>query len=155
MTGVQNTYTSKYHIPNNLDETNENEDNEDITFFFDDSCFEFVNTTMNVRKSCNHAYFIIKIAHIRPPKQYLEEMMKYYPGGTWMTMTRRYEKEGVDKISIGYKLNKNKMLIFVLKKRVGEIIKLDSLTNSVMFALDVLHVLKYFLTTLKFLTLRV
>ena len=109
MIGVQNTYTSKYHIPNNLDETNENEDNEDITFFFDDSCFEFVNTTMNVRKSCNHACFIIKIAHIRPPKQYLEETMKYYPGGTWMTMTRRYEKQGIDKISMGYKHNKNKM----------------------------------------------
>ena len=120
MIGVQNTYKSKCHIPNNLDETNENEDNEDITFFFDDRWFEFVNTAMNVRKSCNHVSFIIKRAHIRPLKQYLEEVMKYCPGGTWMIMTRRYEKEGIEKNYMEYKHNKNKMLIFVLTKRVGE-----------------------------------
>ena len=45
--------------------------------------------------------------------------MKDYPGGTWITMQGRCNKEGVDLICIGYKYNKKKVLTFVLTKGAG------------------------------------
>ena len=49
---------------------------------------------------------------------WLEEQMKDFPGGTWIVLKGRTKKL-IDLITIGYKYNKKKVLIFVLTKGAG------------------------------------
>ena len=49
---------------------------------------------------------MVKTAHAKSPKKFLEEQMLGYPGGTWITMEAKVE--GVDLLCIGYKFNKKK-----------------------------------------------
>ena len=39
---------------------------------------------------------IVKTAHTRLPKKFLEQKMADFPGGTWIVMEGRAEKEEVD-----------------------------------------------------------
>ena len=71
--------------------------------FFGDSWFGSVKAACQVRKLGHHACFAIKTAHSRIPKKFLEETMKDFPGGTWIVMEGRAEKEDVPLVCIGYK----------------------------------------------------
>ena len=75
-----------------------------------------MKSTVQVRKAGHYASFSVKTAHARSPKKYLDENMKDCPGGTWITMEGRCNKDGVDLICIGYTYTKNKVLTFVLTK---------------------------------------
>ena len=70
-------------------------------------------------KSGNHAIFNVNTAHSRSPKKYLDETMKDFPGGTWITLETRAEKEEVGLISVGHKYNKKNVLTFVFTKGTG------------------------------------
>ena len=85
-----------------------------------DSWFGSVKTVANIGMMGHHAVMVIKTAHSRSPKKFFEETMADFPGGTWMVMEGRAEKEGVDLISVGYKYNKRKVLTFVMTKGAGK-----------------------------------
>ena len=78
-----------------------------------------MKSAVQVRKAGHHACFSVKTAHARSPKKYLDENMKDYPEGTWITMEVRCNKDGVYLICIGYKYNKKEVLTFVLTKGAG------------------------------------
>ena len=42
--------------------------------------------------------------------------MKDMPGGTWIVLEGRANKEGVDLVTLGYKYNKKKVITFVFTK---------------------------------------
>ena len=46
--------------------------------------------------------------------------MEDFPGGTWIVMEGRAEKEEVDLIAIGYKYNKRKVITFVTTRGAGK-----------------------------------
>ena len=78
-----------------------------------------MKSAIQVRNAGHHVYFSVKTTHTRSQKKYLDEMIKDYPGGTWITMEGRCNKDGVDLICIGYKNNKKKVLTFVSTKGAG------------------------------------
>ena len=86
-----------------------------------DSWFGSVKTVANIGKMGQHACMIIKTAHTRLPKKFLEQKMADFPGGTWIVMEGRAEKEEVDLVCVGYKYNKRKVLTFVLTKGAGKL----------------------------------
>ena len=88
--------------------------------FLGDSWFGSVKTAANVARSGHHGIFIVKTAHSRSPKKFLEETMADMPGGTWIVLEGRAEKEGVDLVSLGYKYNCKKVLTFVFTKGAGK-----------------------------------
>ena len=69
---------------------------------------------------------VVKTAHSRLPKKFLEHEMKYMPGGCWIILEGRTKKEEVDLVSIGYKYNRKKVLVFVCSK--------DAATTAAYFA---------------------
>ena len=87
--------------------------------FFGDSWFGSVKAACQVRKLGHHGCFIIKTAHSRTPKKFLEEKMKGFPGGTWIVMEGFAESEGVPLVCIGYKYNVKKVLVFISTKGAG------------------------------------
>ena len=62
---------------------------------------------------------LVKTAHSRSPKKFLDETMKDFPGGTWITLEGRAQKEGIDLVCAGYKYNKKTVLTFVFTKGAG------------------------------------
>ena len=88
-----------------------------------DSWFGSVKTVANIGKMGQHACMIIKTAHTRSPKKFFEGKMADFPGGTWIVMEGRAEKEEVDLVCVGYKYNKRKVLTFVLTKGAGNLQK--------------------------------
>ena len=113
MRGVSECGSSFMNIPISDMEVNEHEPR----LFFGDSWFGSVKATVEVGKLGHHACFIIKNGHSKSPKAYLEDKMKHFPGGTWITMEATVD--GVDLVSIGYKYNKKKVLTFVMTKGAG------------------------------------
>ena len=85
--------------------------------YLGDSWFGSVRAAVAIAKAGHHACFMIKTAHSKSPKKFLEEQMASYPGGTWITMEAKVE--GIDLVCIGYKYNKKKVLTFVLTKGAG------------------------------------
>ena len=51
-----------------------------------DSWFGSVKTAENVMQSGHHCTMIIKTAHSRSPKKWLDQTMKDMPGGTWIVL---------------------------------------------------------------------
>ena len=104
-----------------------NEDNEDIEdieankpkLYLGDSWFGSSKAAANIAKAGHHAILNVKTNHSRIPKKYLEDTMKDFPGGTWITLEGRAEKEEVDLVCIGYKYNKKKVLTFICTKGAG------------------------------------
>ena len=88
--------------------------------YFGDSWFGSVKSVANVGKTGNHACMIVKTGHARSPKKYLEEKMKDWPGGTWITMEGTPVKEGVPLVCIGYKYNKKTVLTFMMTRGAGK-----------------------------------
>jgi len=112
--GVKDTAHFKHHPDNDI------EDNDDTPYlFFGDSWFGSVKAAANVKILNHHACFMVKTAHSRSPKKFLEETMQDFPGGTWITLEGQTEKEKVDLICIGYKYNKKKVLTFVMTRGAG------------------------------------
>ena len=107
------------HIP--LDELTMDVDieGERPKLFLGDSWFGSVKSVATVGRTGNHACMIVKTAYSRSPKKFLEETMKDFPGGTWITMEGKPEKEEVELVCIGYKYNKKKVLTFVMTKGAG------------------------------------
>ena len=64
------------------------------------------------------------ISHARSPKSFLDDTMKEFPGGTWITMEGN--AEGVDLVCCGYKYNKKTVLAFVFTKGAGSTAKGDA-----------------------------
>ena len=60
--------------------------------FLGDAWFGSAKASANVFKSGHHAIFNVKTAHSRSPKKYLDETMKDFPGGTWISLEGRAEK---------------------------------------------------------------
>ena len=87
--------------------------------FYADSWFGSVKTVANIGKSGNHAVMMVKTAHARSPKKWLEEQMEEFLGGTWIVLEGRVQPEDIDLISIGYKYNKKKVLTFIATKGAG------------------------------------
>jgi len=94
-------------------------DGERQKLFLGDSWFGSVKSVATVGRTGNHACMMVKTAYSRSPKKFLEETMKDFPGGTWITMEGKPEKEEVESVCVGYKYNKKKVLTFVMTKGAG------------------------------------
>ena len=110
------------HDARSDEEPDSDDDSNEPRLFLGDAWFGSVKAAANVHKSGHHAIFNVKTAHSRSPKKYLDETMKDYPGGTWITLEGRADKEGVDLVSVGYKYNKKNVLTFVFTKGAGRTI---------------------------------
>jgi len=116
--GVNATCTFT-HIQEQTMEDDEDIDSSSPFLYFADSWFGSVKSASNVGKTGNHCCVVIKTAHSRSPKFWLEEKMKDFPGGTWIVLEGKPEKEGIDLICVGYKYNKKRVLTFVLTRGAG------------------------------------
>jgi len=52
--------------------------------------------------------------------------MKDFPGGTWITLEGRAQKEEIDPVCVGYKYKKKTVLTFVLTKDAGSTVPGES-----------------------------
>ena len=68
------------------------ESNETGKLFLGDSWFGSVKAAANVALAGHHACMMVKTAHSRSPKKFLDETMKDFPGGTWITLEGRAQK---------------------------------------------------------------
>ena len=84
-----------------------------------DSWFGSVKTVENVMQSGHHCTMIIKTAHVRSPKKWLDETMKDMPGGTWIVLEGTTEELNRKLVCIGYKYNKKTVLTFILTRGAG------------------------------------
>ena len=91
-----------------IDGENNEEDCEEerSRLFLGDSWFGSVKCCANIKLRGGHSILQIKTNHSRSPKLYLENLMKDFPGVTWVVMEGRTKKEGVDLVCVGYKYNK-------------------------------------------------
>ena len=84
-----------------------------------DSWFGSVKTAENVMQSGHHCTMIIKTAHSRSPKKWLDQTMNDMPGGTWIVLEGTTEELNCKLVCIGYKYNKKTVLTFVLTRGAG------------------------------------
>ena len=109
-------------IPDELGDSNEGDTIPSDTkkrVWMGDSWFGSVRSAANVSLAGQHCIMQVKTAHSRFPKSFLDEKMKDFPGGTWITMEGTTEREGQDLVAIGYKYNKKTVLCFVCTKEAG------------------------------------
>ena len=62
---------------------------------------------------------IIKTAHSRSLKKWLDQTMKDMPGGTWIVLEGTTEELNRKLVCIGYKYNKKTVLTFILTRGAG------------------------------------
>ena len=87
--------------------------------YLGDGCFGSVKSVATVGRTGNCTCMMVKTSYSRSPKKSLEETMKDFPGGTWITMEDKPKKEEVELICVGYKYKKKKVLTFVTTKGTG------------------------------------
>ena len=87
--------------------------------FFGDSWFGSVNSLAALQMAGHHGCFIVKTLHSRTPKKFIEETVNDFPGGTWITLTGKTERECVDLVCIGFKYNKKTVLTFLCTRGAG------------------------------------
>ncbi|KAL3908548.1 MAG: hypothetical protein SGILL_008440 [Bacillariaceae sp.] len=81
---------------------------------YGDSWFASVKTATELSKRLGvHFVGIVKTAHRRFPKDYIEETMKEWPGGTHIVLESCF---GDDLLALGYKYSSKKILSFVATK---------------------------------------
>ena len=68
-----------------------------------DLWFGSVRSAVKVAQQGHHAVLAVKTAHSRFPKKFLDDTMKEFPGGTWITMRGKCGRTGVELVAIGYK----------------------------------------------------
>ena len=92
--------------------------------FLGDSWFGSVNALTAIRCAGHHGCFMVKTSHSRTPKKFLDETMKDFPGGTWITLTSSLQKDGenIELVCIGYKYNKKSVLTFLTTRGAGKTI---------------------------------
>ena len=78
-----------------------------------DSWFGSVKSVAHAARRGVHAVTMVKTAHSRSPKKFLEAEMQGMPGGVWIVLEGRAKKEGVDLLALGYKYNSKNVLTFV------------------------------------------
>jgi len=66
--------------------------NETGNIFLGDSWFASVKSVTNVALAGHHTCMLVKTAHSRSPKKFLDETMKKFHGGTWITLEGRVQK---------------------------------------------------------------
>jgi hypothetical protein len=83
--------------------------------FYGDSWFASVRTAQAISDELN-CHFIghIKQSHKRFPKEWLEETMKAWPGGTHLVLRSCFGKRNL--VAVGYKYNKTKVCMFIMTK---------------------------------------
>ena len=118
MRGVTATQDMDF-IPNDQ----EDDDTPRQHLYYGDSWFGSVKTAENISANNSHCIMLIKTAHSRSPKKWLEETMIDYLGGTWITMYGCTEKTGSALVIIEYEYNKKKFLTFVMTRGAGSIEK--------------------------------
>ena len=111
---------SSFPSENDQDPPNMNYEHPKKRLFFGDSWFGSVKAVSSVAQAGHHACMMVKTAHSRSPKKFLEDKMKDFPGGTWITLEATPEKEKIPLICIGYKYNKKKVLTFVMSRGAGK-----------------------------------
>ena len=62
---------------------------------------------------------MVKTAHSRYPRKFLNDNMMDFPGGTWVTMRGKCKRSGVELVAIGYKYNSKKVLTFITTVGAG------------------------------------
>jgi len=102
------------------------ESNETGKLFLSDSWFGSVKSFANVVLAGHHACILVKTANSRSSKKFLDETMKDFPRGTWITLEGRSQKEEIDLVYVGYKYNKKTVLAFVFTKGSGSTAPEDS-----------------------------
>ena len=95
---------------------NNNNDNDIKNLWMGDSWFGSVKTAVQVAEYGNFIG-IVKTAHSFYPKQWLEEKMKGWPGGSHLVLEGT--KDNIPLIAIGYKYNKKKVICFIATKGSG------------------------------------
>ena len=84
-----------------------------------DSWFGSVKICEQVEKSANHCIMNVKTAHYRLSKNFLEDTMKDFPGGTWIVMRAKTANTQANLICIGYTYNKKKVICFLMSCGAG------------------------------------
>ena len=93
------------------------------SFFMGDSWFGSVKIAAEIAKQDQNCCFNVKTSTKHSPKKWLDETMKDYPGGTWVTLKGTFNDTSL--YFIGYKYNKRKVLTFVFTPGAGTIQKSD------------------------------
>jgi hypothetical protein len=84
-----------------------------------DSWFASVNTAEQLALKCNSRFVgVVKTAHGRYPKLFLEQKMKNWPAGSHLVLEGT-TLTGVRLLAIGYKYNKRKVLCFIATATAG------------------------------------
>ena len=103
----------------NQEEVGEEETQVEKRLLVGDSWFGSVRSAVEVAQQGHHAVLAVKTAHSRFPKKFLDDTMKEFPGGTWITMRGKCGRTGVELVAIGYKYNSKKVLSFVTTVGAG------------------------------------
>ncbi|XRB20796.1 hypothetical protein RI054_25g106450 [Pseudoscourfieldia marina] len=82
-----------------------------------DSWFGSVKACVALGKQGKHAIMMVKTAHARYPKDFMEEALEDAPGGTQCVC--RTVIEGIPLIAIGYRYNRKTVLCFVATNGAG------------------------------------
>ena len=64
----------------------EDEDDLIIKLFFRDRWFGSVKSATNIRYAVHHECLMVKTPHSRNPKKVLDDIMKGFSDGTWITI---------------------------------------------------------------------
>ena len=85
--------------------------------YYGDAWFGSVMTAISVAKKGFHFVGQIKTYHSRYPKDFIEDKMKDWPGGSFLTLEATVDS--VPLLAIGYKYNRRKVLFFVATRGSG------------------------------------
>ena len=93
----------------------------DSKIILGDSWFASVNTCVQLQTKLSkpHRFVgIVKTAHSRYPKQWIQNKMKHWPAGSHIVL-EGHASEGVKLSAIGYKYNKKKVICFIATDKSG------------------------------------
>jgi hypothetical protein len=101
----------------NIEPQAEPQDKPRQRLFLGDSWFGSLKTVKSIMRNGHHGVFVIKTAHSRSPKKFLDKQMKDMPGGTWIVLETTTDEERL--FCVGYKYNKKNVLIFMCSRGAG------------------------------------
>ena len=78
-----------------------------------------MKSAVEVALAGHHCVMMVKTAHSRYPRKFLNDNMMDFPGGTWVTMRGKCKRSGVELVAIGYKYNSKKVLTFITTVGAG------------------------------------
>ena len=98
-------------------------ESESKSLLLGDSWFGSVKVSAEISKNEQHCCFNVKTSTKHSPKKWIDDKMRDYRGGTWITLKGSYS--GMLLYFIGYKYNKRKVLSFLFTSGAGSIAKSD------------------------------